>query len=238
MLVVVAPSGHDASVTTLLDQEVYADTDAARLLRVKLSTLRWWLEGRQTPERTYAPVLRPEPTGSRSLTWGEFVEAAYLRAYRREHGVRLGELRVFISYLRDAEGLLYPLAHHRPWVGPGRALLIAAQDAAGMPEEMWAAVAVPSGQMLLLEPGSQFVERVDFNDADLASRFYPAGREVPVVIDPTMRFGSPNVRGVSTQAIVDAVHAGEVVETVADDFGLTLEDAAAALTYERLLLAA
>ena len=51
---------------TILDREMYTEAAAARLLRVAPSTLHWWLEGR--PPR-YRPVIRVEPTGSRSVTW-------------------------------------------------------------------------------------------------------------------------------------------------------------------------
>ena len=45
----------------------------------------------------YRSVIRVEPTGSRNVTWAEFVEASLLRSYRREHDVRLRELRDFID---------------------------------------------------------------------------------------------------------------------------------------------
>jgi hypothetical protein len=76
---------------TLLDREMYTEVAAARLLRVAPSTLHWWLEGR--PPR-YRPVIRVEPTGSRNVTWAEFVKAGLLRSYRRDHDVPLKELRI------------------------------------------------------------------------------------------------------------------------------------------------
>ena len=56
---------------TILDREMYTEAAAARLLSVAPSTLHWWLEGR--PPR-YTPVIRVHsPTGSRNVTWAEFV---------------------------------------------------------------------------------------------------------------------------------------------------------------------
>lgn len=96
---------------TILEREMYTEAAAARLLRVAPSTLHWWLEGR--PPR-YRPVIRPEPTGSRHVTWAEFVEAGLLRSYRREHDVPLRELRSsstgsaksFRSHIRLLTGVL------------------------------------------------------------------------------------------------------------------------------------
>ncbi|MGH8910680.1 MAG: DUF433 domain-containing protein, partial [Egibacteraceae bacterium] len=74
----------------VLERELYTVGEAARLLRMPVSTLKWWLEGR--PSEGRPPVLRPEPTGSNAVTWGEYVEAGYLREYRRRQ-VPLQHLR-------------------------------------------------------------------------------------------------------------------------------------------------
>ena len=120
---------------TILDREMYTEAAAARLLRVAPSTLHWWLEGR--PPR-YRPVIRVEPTGSRNVTWAEFVEAGLLRSYRRDHDVPLKELRDFIDRLRDEFQVPYPLADRRPYVGPGRQLLIDLQGRSQLdPSSAW-----------------------------------------------------------------------------------------------------
>ena len=72
-----------------LNRPVYSLADAAEILRMSPGTLAWWLDGGERGRRVYPPVIRVEPTGERSLTWGEFVEAGLLRQYRRELGVRL-----------------------------------------------------------------------------------------------------------------------------------------------------
>src|SRR6187549_316390 len=77
--------------TTVLDREMFSEAEAARLLRVPQSTLHWWLDGGIYRDREYRPVIRIEPTGARSVTWAEFVEAGLLREYRRKHGVALSE---------------------------------------------------------------------------------------------------------------------------------------------------
>ena len=87
-----------------LDQEMYTEAEAARLLRVPQSTLNYWLEGGKQRGRTYKPVIRPEPRGGRApVTWTEFIEAGLLRSYRRDLGVRMAELRLFIDDLRNRQ---------------------------------------------------------------------------------------------------------------------------------------
>ena len=144
----------------ILEREMYTEAAAARLLRVAPSTLHWWLEGR--PPR-YRPVIRPERSDSRVVTWAEFVEAGLLRSYRRDHDVPLKELRDFIDRLRDEFQVPYPLADRRPYVGAGRRLLIDLQDRSHLDPE-FCLVAIANGQAVLTAPGEEFFERVDWSD--------------------------------------------------------------------------
>ena len=144
---------------TILEREMYTEAAAARLLRIAPSTLHWWLEGR--PPR-YRPVIRVEPTGSRNVTWAEFVEAGLLRSYRRDHDVPLKELRDFIDRLRDEFQVPYPLADRHPYIGPGRRLLIDLQGRSHLDPD-FCLVAIANGQIVLTAPGEEFYERVDWS---------------------------------------------------------------------------
>jgi hypothetical protein len=62
--------GHTWMAASDLDRELYPVGEAARLLRVPQSTLRWWLEGRTVRSKQYPPVIREEATGSGLVTWG------------------------------------------------------------------------------------------------------------------------------------------------------------------------
>jgi uncharacterized protein (DUF433 family) len=227
--------GHDEAVAlTVLDRELYDEALAAEVLGVPRPTLHYWLEGGDRGGRTYAPVIRPEATGSRVVTWGEFVEARYLREYRRSLGASMQSLRAFIGYLRNELGVPYPLAHAQPWVGPGRHLFISAQEQAGLPPELWACVEPQTGTMLLLPPAESFLERVQFDTEEdgVVIRLRPSGPGSLVVIDPEVRFGSPTVRGIPTETIAEQVAAGDSVESVARDFELDLATVIDALRFE------
>jgi hypothetical protein len=73
------------AAVSILDREMYAEAEAARLLRVPQQTLNYWLEGKTWRGRTQPPVIRIEPTGQRTVTWAEFVEAGLPRQCRRTH---------------------------------------------------------------------------------------------------------------------------------------------------------
>jgi uncharacterized protein (DUF433 family) len=53
-----------------------------------------------------------------------------------------------------------------------------------------------------------------------------------VTVDPRVRFGYPAIRGIATDAIAGMVWAGEAVETVAAEYGLTRPEVLLACWYE------
>lgn len=223
---------------TILEREYYPAREAARLLRVPESTLRWWLEGRSIRGKQYPPVLREEASGSGLVTWGEFVEAGYLREYRRRD-VPLRELRRFVEGLREELGIAYPLAHFRPFVSAHRRLVLEVQKKANVPPEFGLVLEVTSGQLLLGRAAESFLERVEFSaEGDQrALRVFPAGKDLPVVIDPERAFGAPSIQGIRTDALAELVDAGEPPEEVAENFNLAVDLVKAAVAFEWLLTA-
>ena len=222
--------------TALLEREMYSEAEAARLLRVSQSTLHYWLEGGTYRHSTYAPVLRSEPTGKRTVTWAEFVEASLLRQYRRKLNVPLAELRDFINLLREEFGIPHPLAHERPWVA-GRQLVIEAQDASGLPQDLWLVVPTRK-QPLLLEPAQSFVNRVEFADDQAVSWKPHDDPKSPVVVDPDQRFGQPSVSGISTVVLWEHSEDDYASSEIAAEFGISQTDVDWAVSFEHSIRAA
>jgi uncharacterized protein (DUF433 family) len=205
---------------------------AARLLQIPQGTLHYWLDGGERRGRTYLPVIRVEPSGSRLVTWGEFIEAALLREYRKTHQVPMAELRNFIERLRERLGVPHPLAHARPYVGPGRRLLLEEQEASGLPGDFWL-VAIAAGQPTLTPPSETFFARVEWNEDDLVSGWRPAADpRSPVRVRPDERFGLPAIGGIKTESIWEHLEGGESEEEVAEQFDLTVDEVRWAEAYE------
>jgi len=49
----------------VLNREMFAEAEAARLLRLPQSTLHYWLEGGERRGKTYKPIIRVEQHGAR-----------------------------------------------------------------------------------------------------------------------------------------------------------------------------
>lgn len=217
---------------SLLEREMFTEAEAARLLGLYQATLHYWLEGREMRGKFYQPIIRVAPTGSRTVTWAEFVEAGLLRGYRN-HRVPMAELRAFIEQLRQEYGVPYPLAHESPFVS-GRQLVLRAQEQSGLDGEFWL-VAFADNQLILTAPSVDFTERVHWEN-DVATRWRPHDDpHSPVVMTPDVRFGRPAVSGISTDVIWEHDAAGEDVAEIASAFDLTPDEVRWALAYETSL---
>jgi len=219
----------------VLDRAVYFTSEAGRLLGVATATLNRWLDGHARSGKFYEPILRDVPrprpvAGPRVVTWGEFIEAGHLAAYRSRENVPLQRLRRYVDDWRGERGIPYPLAHKKPHVGPDRDLL----DHDG--ERVWRH---KDDQAQLPSPDpsvAAFFKRIDFDDGT-AARYWPDGRDTPVVLDPSRQFGSPTVAGRSVRtATLYGMHAGgDSAEALADIYTLDVEQVRAAIRFEERL---
>lgn len=166
------------------------------------------------------------------MTWGEFVEAGYLREYRSD--LPLQRLRPLIEALREELGVPYPLATAQPMTA-GRQLVWNLQTKLELPEELW--MVVGGRQLVLGSAADAFFKRVEFDPTTLeALRYTVMEAGIPVIVDPTRSFGLPTIRGARTESVAELALAGEPAEVVAEiyeDYGLNESDVLTAVRFER-----
>lgn len=216
---------------SILERPIYGVAEAAGLLGLRADRTRAWLDGYERQGVRYSPVVRSEPTGEDIVTWGEFVELGYLREYRRK-GVPLQRLRPVIEDLRQEFSTPYPLATAKPFLY-GKELVLELQQRNDLPAAL--AIVIRSGQTIALAGETQrFLQKVEFHppgEGDVR-RLLPAGKASPVVIDPLVRFGRPNVSGVATERLWELYDAGETIEQISTGYDLAEELVRAAVAYE------
>jgi uncharacterized protein (DUF433 family) len=215
-------------LSKLVDFEIYSVAEAARLLGISAAKVTRWLDGYQRAGRTYPPVVRQEPTGSDVVRWGEFIELGYMREYRKKD-VPLQQLRPVIERLRKRYRTEYPLAHHKPFVGPGRKLVMEVEREVGIDHRLY--MVIDSDQLLLSPQAEAFLDKVEF-EADVARLWRPSGRSSQVVIDPETSFGIPTIHGIRTEAITELYQAGEPPALMARTWGLDETDIHDAIRFE------
>jgi len=84
-----------------------------------------------------------------------------------------------------------------------------------------------------------FFKEVDFYDeSDLARRWFPAGMDRRVVVDPAIALGEPTIAdfGVPTALLAELAAAGDSPEAISDWYELPVADVARAVQFEGRLL--
>lgn len=219
-----------AMVASLLNRPIYSYSDVDRLVGMHAGTARRWLEGYERGGRFYDPVLRPQPTGSDAVTWGEMVEARLLAEFR-SRDVPVQRLRPAIVRLREEFGR-YPLAHARPFLDvDGRELVRAVQDQVGL-ERKLRFVVVRNGQLVLADTAERFRSVVTYDESGVVGRLTPDLRTPDVVMDPRHSFGRPAIRNVRTESLAEDFRAGTNREDLADLYDLSLAQVDEAIRFE------
>ncbi|MBO9614308.1 MAG: DUF433 domain-containing protein [Dyadobacter sp.] len=90
-------------------------------------------------------------------------------------------------------------------------------------------------QIAIKEILSPFCKKVDFNQNDMAARFFPMGRNHDVVIDPKRQFGQPIIEGTNilTETIFNLFRGGESVSMISRLYNLKPGQVNDAINYHR-----
>jgi uncharacterized protein (DUF433 family) len=216
-----------------IDVPAYSLTDAAHHLRLPLFRV-WALKGRWLAHGFDAAglmaVFFPLVEEPARLSFRQLVEmhilSALLAPLPFEEPLRID---VALDELREKLAAEHPLSSPR-LVEAGVDILV---------ERLAAQMKSTPSRDELCRLLRLHRERVDF-DGDRPLRLYPFTRErlekSPrlVVIDPRLRFGAPTVagRGVPTAILLERFGAGESVQELAEDYGMTAAEVEEAIRYE------
>lgn len=208
---------------------VYLIPDAARILRLPAGSLRSWVSGRSHHDTTCFPAGGMESEGKgrdRHFGFLTLVEL-YLVAQLRQRGVSMAAIRAARDELSQRHKTCHPFALGG-LLCSGKRLLHELGD--GVLLELGT-----KGQTAFEKILQPFCDRLEFDKATtLARRFFPMGRDCPIVVDPRHAFGRPAIEGtnVTTEAIMSLIRGGETVEDIADSLDITPEAVQAAKAFE------
>ena len=220
----------------LRDQPAYALAEAARYLKLPAATLRSWAFGRPYPKAgetaRFQPLIRPASKAPPLLSFYNLIEAHVLRSLRTDHGVSLRAVREALTYAERDLRIERLLLSKQLCTEAGQVFL----DRYGKLIDLSA-----SGQMAMRTIFEEHLKRVEWGKPQFPIRLYPfvssrlenAAR--PIAIDPNIAFGRPVVlrAGISTSAIAERLDAGESINDLVEDYGLTQAEIEEAVVYER-----
>ena len=209
----------------------YTTVEAARFAQTKSATVAYWYYG--TGKRT-GPALGGKKRYA-PLSYLQLIEVAFVASFR-QRGVPLQRIRKARDYVAKVFGAEFPFAEYR-FKTEGLHVLM---EAASVDPDFGELIAADeAGQMAWERIMLQRFDQFDYEE-DLAVRWHPRGKRVPILIDPRVSFGAPIIEatGVPTWVLRGRFEAGETPKEIEDDFGVTARDLRYALEFERVGLAA
>lgn len=210
---------------------IYLLPDAARILRVPLTSLRLWVSGRasESNERHFpaGSLLSKGTKADKHLDFHTLIEL-FTIAQLRARGVSMTVIRNARQELSMRLQTPHPFALEGLMTS-GRTLI------KSLNEEVLLELGT-NGQTAFCKVIQPFCERLDFaKRSSLASRYYPLGREKPIIVDPSHAFGRPVIDGtnITTEAILSLLRGGEAVEDIAESFEIDPQAVLAAQAFEQ-----
>lgn len=195
-------------------QPMYSFKEVSRLSGVSVQTVRNWLFGYTVDERQVSPLIKvpPDTTYCSFLNLVEIMVAARFR--KAEHTSFLTVRRAY----ENAQKLFlldYPFAHLRlKSIGGHIVNMIAMKSslqALDIPEQY----TIPH---LVIE----MTDQLEY-ELELASKWYPVGKKIPIVVDPYISAGVPTIegRGITVENIEKRFYVGKQTwEFIAKDLEL------------------
>lgn len=227
----------------ILTAPLYEPAEAGRIVGMASERVRRWLLGysysykvRGTTKRGHQrPVVQRTDTADPYASFLDLIELRFAQKFM-SYGLTPQRVRAAFKEAAEITGEDHPFAR-RKFFTDGRTLYLDLKkhqsDAPNLLQLL------SGGQWVISEIVLQYAEEVDFDEQSRAvARWWPMGKEEPVVIDPALSFGKSTIehRGLKTSNVY-SFYLGERknVAAVARWFDLRHDEVEAAVRWEQQL---
>lgn len=206
---------------------MYSFAEVAHLAQVSASTVRNWLLGYATTQGPVQPLFKGHPEEERSCSFLQLIEIVVAAKFRKAERQPFRTVRRAYDNARELwPHLEYPFASLELKSIGGHIVHI---------------IRVPGAPLQAIDEPEQYtipdlvqetLEQIEY-EYELASRWYPVGKEVPIVVDPQISSGVPIVqgRGITVEAIHRRFKAKQKIGFIASDFRLDPETVEEVIRY-------
>lgn len=204
----------------------YRIREAARYAHLSAQTVAKW---HTKPGANRRSTLSTKQQGA-ALSYLQLIEVAVVSSFRKA-GLSLKKIKAAREYLAKQLEAEFPFAAYK-FKTDGKELWMDYAQFEAKAGDKTLLAATKGGQLAWTDIIGRLHEFDYENDRGLAIRWHVAGRDENVIIDPQVQFGAPSVEGVATWAFKGRWDAGEELDDIADDFGVSNIDVLAALRFE------
>jgi uncharacterized protein (DUF433 family) len=209
---------------------IYTVTDAASLLRLPVSKVRYWINKFWDEQLSVSPESKYSWGDGRGKSVNFYTLMEFFVFYQlREQGISVHKILKTHQFLSKKFDIAYPFASYQI-MSDGKSILFSPDAGDSI------VTATPKLQYNLTGIIGEFVEKIEFTeDNQLAVRFFPDGKTSSVVIDPERQFGQPIIEGTNILAkTIYSMHkGGETDEFIAEVYSLLPSQVNDAVTYFR-----
>ena len=194
---------------------MYSFTEVAHLSHVSVSTVRNWLLGYTTAQGEVEPLFKKHPEEEKACSFLQLIEIVVAAKFRKAEHESFRTVRLAYDNAQKLYNLDYPFASMELKAIGGHIVHIMR-----VPRASLQAIDQPE-QFTIPDLVQEAIGQLEY-EYDLASRWYPAGRDIPIVVDPRISGGLPVVRdrGVTVEAIHKRFKANQKMDFIARDFKL------------------
>jgi uncharacterized protein (DUF433 family) len=207
---------------------LYSYADADCLAEVSRGTSKRWLTGyvyvNPQGERVERPPVTAGIKDHGAVSFIDLIEIVAIGGLK-EVGFTLNQIRKIVAECQSELGVPRPLTTLK-FKTDGREIFVSEGDTLlGLGRR--------KGQRAWNDILGPFLEELDYYEA-FASRWWPLGKDKPIVVDPDYGYGLPTVvnSGVRTEIILERFEAGDLQKQIAEDFNLAPEEVERALQFE------
>jgi len=213
---------------------LYAPGEAGALANVGVARIRRWLRGHTIGDKTYPALWKSQleqfSLGQLYLSFLDLVQLRVAKAFI-DAGLSPQKVRCAIEFGSEIVACDYPLAHARFRTDGETVILHVLQDDG---DERLIDL-FSRGQYLMQKIIEPSLKNLEFDTADIATRWWPLGRLQGIVIDPQRQFGRPidDATGVPTNVLAKAVRVEGSVALAAKQYMVPVASVRQAVAFEQ-----
>jgi uncharacterized protein (DUF433 family) len=197
-------------------QPMYSFKEVARLSGLSITTVRNWLFGYTVEERQVSPLLKAPPDAT-CCSFINLIEVMVAARFRKAEGTKYEVVKRTYENAKKLYSFEHPFANSKlrlKAIGGHIVHMIREKgslQAIDTPEQY----TIPN---LVIE----IIEQLEY-ELELASKWYPVGKNIPIVVDPSISSGVPVIegRGITVENIEKRFYFGkQKLDFIANDLEL------------------
>ncbi|MFN6380188.1 MAG: DUF433 domain-containing protein [Flavobacteriales bacterium] len=213
-----------------LGEGVYLSRDIAKILNLKPSLVRRWIVGYWSGDLDNRYSYTFGDGAEKAINFLSLIEF-YTFFKLRESGISVDTLRKFHLKLSQQYNTPYPFATSRNYFTEKKnAKTFLYYD------HLDTLIRFDDKHQFKLDFFKEFLDQVEFDDNNLAIRFYPLKNSKNIVVDPKHQLGQPTITGTNlkTQTIYNMSKAGEPIENISLLYNVSINEINDAIAYHKM----